>query len=166
MILKHISVSQCPDASSSVTPTAATLCNGFAHIISSIGSISTCLGTYLFLVRVKGVFSQQRASTYVFNTLWLLAVAGVITTIPFAFFASNDKFTGLCTISRIDSTEVVGSITVGVFDFVVFLSISYKVTGTTRSTRGHLGALFTFFSGSRNRPICKALLRTGQLYFL
>ena len=152
---------------SSVTPAAAVECNRFAHIISSGGTISTCLCTYLFLVRAKSVFLHQRVPKYVFNTFWLLAVAGVITTIPFAFFASNDRSTGLCTVSRVDRTEVIGSLTVGIFDLVVFLSISYRVMGINKTTRrGCLGTLSTFFSGLRCAPLSKALLRTEQLYFL
>ncbi|KAK7685227.1 hypothetical protein QCA50_011590 [Cerrena zonata] len=151
----------CQINTTTVVTTSASRCNRLIHTISATGAIATCLSTFLFLVRVKAVFGHSRRATYIFNTLWFIAVGGVIATVPFAFSGSNDEVTHTCVITRIDKNEIVGSITVAIFDSAVFISISYHVISLQTTARERWTS---FFKGTDIGMISQVLLRTGQLY--
>ncbi|KAK7685226.1 hypothetical protein QCA50_011589 [Cerrena zonata] len=146
-----------------VKPSSVARCNQFVHIISGAGTIVTCLCTFLLLVRAKGVFSHSQRARYVFNTSWLILVAGIIATVPFAFFGSSDNITGYCIITRIDKTEIIAPVTVAVFDTAVFISISYRILSIHSVTRTRW---ITFFIGREAGSISRALLRAGILHFV
>ena len=150
-----------------VAPLGDIHCNTVVHILSALGTVTTCLGTFLFLVRARSVFFEWRIVQYGFTVLWLLAIAAVISTAPFSFSGVGVEPRGLCAVSRVGQIEAVGSISVAIFDTVVFTSISLRVISLDGLRRMERRAILKAFLFAPNvGPVCKALLRTGQLYFL
>lgn len=147
-----------------VTPLSGKWCNILVHIVSACGTIATCLCTFLFLARVRGVFRYSRRIIHLFTILWIFAVLGVLSTTPFSFSATSAIPIGRCGVSRVERFEAVGSITVSVFDTAVFLSISYYAMSVYGLGRSRWANVWPLFCGSSNAPITTALLRTGQLY--
>ena len=150
----------------SVAPLGDAHCNTAVHVLSALGTITTCLGTFLFLVRAKSVFFEWRRAQYGFTVLWLLAIAAVISTAPFSFSGVGVEPRGLCAVSRVGQIEAVGSISVAIFDTVVFTSISLRVLSLDGLRMERRAILKAFFLAPNVGPVCRALLRTGQLYFL
>lgn len=132
-------------------------------MISALGSTTTCLGSYLFLVRARGVFFQSRKARNAFSILWLMMAIGVVSTTPFAFLATSVEPHGLCAVSHVSPAEAVVSIAVSIFDTAVFIAISYRAVTFHGSASISIKA---FFRGLNAGPISRALLETGQLYFL
>lgn len=141
-------------------------CNVLVHIISSLATATTCLGTYLFLVRVKSTFFQSKPAQYMFSLWWFLAVVAVVATVPFSFSGTSIMENDLCAISRAGRLEAVGCLTVASFDCAVFVSISFRVISLDGQCMGRWAMVKAFITGSKAGPISKALLRTGQLYYL
>lgn len=140
-------------------------CNTVVHVISAIATTTTCLGTYLFLVRARSVFFHSTWAKVVFTGLWFIAVGGVIATAPFSFYGARVEPGGLCAVSKVAKIESVGSLTVAAFDITVFVTITYRVLSMERKL-GRWAMVRAFILGSKAGSITRALLRTGQLYFL
>ena len=134
------------------------------HIISALGTATTCLGTYLFLKRAS-VFFQSKWAKAVFTVLWFVAVGGVVSTTPFSFYGDNVEPGSLCAVSKVSKTESVGSLCVAAFDITVFVTITYRVLEMERQM-GRWAAVKAFFIGTKAGSLSRTLLVTGQLYFL
>ncbi|KAK7690799.1 hypothetical protein QCA50_005899 [Cerrena zonata] len=147
-----------------VAPLSSTHCNIMVHIISALGTTTTCLGTMLFLARARSVFFHSEWARLVFLGLWCIAVGGVISTTPFSFYGARVKPTDLCIVSKVGKLEFVGSLSVAAFDITVFVTITYRILAMERDM-GRWAMLRAFILGSNAGSISRALLRTGQLYF-
>ena len=134
------------------------------HIIGRLGGISGALTTLLFLFRVNSVFYNCRCARVFSTLLWGLAALGVLV-VPFSFSSTPVPPKSLCAISTIKKFGFVPSISVALFDFGVYVSISYR-TINPRAVHTPWAIFKAFFTGTKTGPITKALLHTGQLYFL
>lgn len=123
-------------------------CNIIVHFISAVGTTTNCLGIYLFLVRVRGVFFYSTWAKSVLTALWLIAVGMVLATTPFSFYGDRIKANGLCVVSKVGEIESVGSLTVTAFDITVFVTISYRVLSMERRL-GRWEMIRAFFLGTR-----------------
>ncbi|KAK7685195.1 hypothetical protein QCA50_011558 [Cerrena zonata] len=148
-----------------VVPLGNYRCNIIVHVLSALGTLTTCLCTFLFLVRARSVFFESKRAGYAFTILWFLAVTAVLSTTPFSFYGTGVRPSGLCAVSRVGPTEAVGSISVAVFDTVAFTSISLRVLSLDGRVRSGWAMFKAFIIPSNAGPVSKALLRTGQLYF-
>ncbi|KAK7685196.1 hypothetical protein QCA50_011559 [Cerrena zonata] len=148
----------------SVAPLSNSHCNTMVHVISALGTTTTCLGTMLFLARARSVFFHSQWARLVFLALWFIAVGGVISTTPFAFYGARVEPGGLCMVSKVSTIESVGSLSVAAFDVTVFVTITYRILAMERKL-GRWAMVRAFFLGSKAGSISRALLRTGQLYF-
>ena len=135
------------------------------HVISALGTMTTCLGTYLFLKRARSVFFQSKSTKAIFTILWFVAIGGVISTTPFSFYGDNVEPGSLCAVSKVSKIESVGSLCVAAFDVTVFVTITYHILEMERRM-GKWAAVKAFFLGAKAGPISRTLLVTGQLYFL
>lgn len=141
-------------------------CNILVHTLSSLGTAATCFGTFLFLVRVRSAFFQLKIAQRIFSIWWFLAIVGLISTTPFSFSGNSIIENDLCAISRAGKLEAVGCILTATFDCAVFVSISLRVISLDGRARGRWAMVKAFLTGSEAGPVSKALLRTGQLYYL
>lgn len=139
-------------------------CATTVHVTGWIAVSAAWFSTMLFLFRAWSVFYNSKPARVILGCLWFIAALGTVV-IPFSVRVSPVPPDGLCAIASISKLGVVPSITVAIFDFAVYVSISYRTinVGEAASKREKFMA---FFSGSNTGAISKGLLRTGQLYFL
>ena len=150
----------------SVTPLGPKRCNDLVHILSSLATTTTCMGTFLFLVRVRSAFFESKWARRIFSAWWFAAVVAVISTVPFSFNGSSIVESNLCALSRVGQKEAIGSIAIATFDLAVFTSISLRVLSLDGRFVGRWAMVSAFITGSNAGPISRTLLRTGQLYYL
>lgn len=151
---------------SSVAPLGTKHCNIFFHFLGALGAATTCLGTFLFLIRVRTAFYDSKRIQIIFSIWWFLAVAGIISTVPFAFSGGSLEENNFCIITKTSQFEAIGSLPTGGFDSAVFVSISYRVLSVDGYAGGLWAMVKAFFNGSEAGDTSKALLRTGQIYYL
>ena len=137
------------------------------HIISSLATATTCLGTILFLVRMRGALFGLKWARRIFTVWWFLAIVAVVSTVPFSFTGSSIEESNFCTIASTGKRQIIGLVSVATFDGAVFLSISLRVGALDRRlVSGRWAVLKAFLTGSNLGPFSRTLLRTGQLYYL
>lgn len=139
-------------------------CNRMLHAVCWLGAGASILSTLLFLLRVNSVFFDSKGAKRMFTILWGATSISLLV-LPFSFTAETSELDGLCIISSLSRLGSIPSLTVGVFDLTIFISISYRIMtqDTTISVRKRFVA---FITGTNIGPVSKALVRTGQLYFL
>ena len=134
------------------------------HIATWLSVFAGWCSTLLFLCRIHTVHHNRKSARMIFISLWLIAAAGFLIT-PFSIKREPIGPGGLCIITYIDELQVLPSLTAGLFDGVVFISISYCMIDPYVN-RNKWMAFKAFFTGVNLSPISKALLRTGQLYIM
>ena len=139
-------------------------CMTLGHIITWLSVFAGWCSTLLFLFRVHTVHHNRKWARMLFISLWLIAAAGFLIT-PFSIKYAPVGPEGLCTITYIDKLQILPSLTAGLFDGAVFISISYYMISPCVK-RNKWMASKAFFTGVNSSPIAKALLRTGQIYIL
>ena len=139
-------------------------CNTPLHAVSwlSVASLFSC--STLFLVRVCTVYHDSKKARLFFCIIWLIRGIASLA-IPFSFTATPVRPGGPCTLSLVPKRLLIASLTIEVFDIIVYVAISYRTINLcTMHTRWQ--KFTAFFVGTEAGPVYKALLRTGQLYFM
>ena len=150
-----------------MTPLGPQRCNVLVHVISSLATTTTCLGTILFLVRARGALFGLKWARRILTVWWSLAIVAVVSTAPFSFTGSSIVESNLCAIASTSKRQVISLVSVATFDGAVFLSISLRVGALDRClVSGRWAVLKAFIIGSNLGPFSRTLLRTGQLYYL
>ena len=151
-----------------MTPLGPQRCNVLVHIISSLATATTCLGTILFLVRARGALFGLKWARRVLTVWWFLAIVAVVSTVPFSFTGLSIVESNLCAVRSASDRQAIGSVSVAAFDGAVFLAISFRVGTLDRhlAAAGRWSMLKAFLTGSSLGPLSKTLLRTGQLFYL
>ena len=119
--------------------------------------------SFLFFLRARGVFFQYPVVKWVFFALWLTTFTSITT--PFAFEAVQLGPTRWCINSVVRGYSAATFVTIFVFDTTVFLAISFRIStyGMADNWQGRMKA---FVTGNGMGNVSKALLKTGQLYYL
>lgn len=138
-----------------------TNCNTTTQIVAWFGAFATPLNTLLFLIRASAVFNRCLKSRIALGILWLSTFATL--TSPFSFDGIHLKLTRYCALERVKQFCAAGTITVAIFDTVVFFSIAYKLTTSSRLDARDSWSTSCIRGTGR---ISRALLVTGQLYYL
>ena len=118
----------------------------------------------LFLIRVKCVFFESKQAKIFFILLWVVTSVRLLV-VPFSFTESMETSNGLCIVERLSRLGSIPSFTIGVFDVTIFASVSYQII-VQSATLSWQERVIAFFAGIHIGPMSKALVRTGQLYFL
>ncbi|KAK7685284.1 hypothetical protein QCA50_011647 [Cerrena zonata] len=135
-------------------------CNVTTQVVAWFGVFATPLNTLLFLIRADAVFNQCAKSRIAFGLLWLSTFATI--TSPFSFTGFHVEHTRYCALEKVKQYCAAGTITVAIFDTVVFLSIAYKIASFSRlDTRDSWSKFFMKGTGE----VSSSLLLTGQLYY-
>ena len=121
------------------------------------------LNSLLFFFRIRAVFSQNNAVLTFFGFLWLSTFAAI--TAPFGVDGIHIGTTKFCINSDVKSFSSAGIVVGAVHDTLVFLAIA------TRLVMFSLADTWTsrfkaFLNGNGMGNVSKALLHTGQLYYL
>ena len=141
-------------------------CELMMHTATWLGVIAMVLSTLPFLFRVYGVYYDSLTAKVFFSCIWLLAVAifpvveihhTAPATVPPDYVCSShsvNKFTFIALLPMV------------IFDLVVFIAISFRVVKVYTPHTHRRRIWRTFVTGEGIGTIPKALLRTGQFYFL
>lgn len=141
-------------------------CNTLLHVFTWIALASVFTSSSLFLFRVCGVYHDSMCAKCIFWVVWLTGLFGTLV-IPFSLTAAPlpPWAGGLCVVASARRLSVIPSIAFGLFDLMVYIAISCRTINThTMHTRWK--RCRAFFTGEDMGPVYKALLRTGQIYFL
>ena len=119
----------------------------------------------LFFFRVRAVFKANKYVVAFFALIWLSTFGSF--TVPFSIGGEHIGTTNRCINSNIKPSSSVGIIVSTVNDTLVFVAITYRLvvynTSVSNTWRMRLKVLF---SGEGMGGVSKALLQTGQLYYL
>ena len=137
------------------------------RLIKSIcwpGSGVGCLSTLLFLLRVNGVFFDSRRAKALFASLWIVVTLSLLV-IPFIYAGTTQGSSSFCIVSSRPILGLIPLSTISIFDLVVFVSISHRITVqcVNLTWRERCTA---FFTGAATGSMSIALIKTGQLYFV
>ena len=130
------------------------------------GAFALPLNTCLFLFRADAVFGRNWKSRMIFSALWLTTLSAFAA--PFSFSQHTIGETAFCIIDRVGRLNALGSITMAVFDTMVYLAVTYKIV----SRNFDLLARDKANRWWRTSPIrgmghvSGALLLTSQIYYL
>lgn len=138
-------------------------CHVLAKAIGWCGGIAMPLNSLLFFFRVRAVFNSNKFIVTLFGLLWL-ATLGCLSA-PFAVDGIHIGTTQYCVNSDVKSYSSAGIVIIAVHDTLVFFAITIKLTMFSLADTWP-ERIRTFFSGRGMGFMSKALLTTGQLYYL
>ncbi|KAK7692644.1 hypothetical protein QCA50_004277 [Cerrena zonata] len=138
-------------------------CVNAFRALAWMGAFALPTNAALFLLRVNGVFGHSRLATFSFVFLWLSTFASL--TLPFGARPINIDHSLFCTIGSSDRYGGAGFITLTIFDTIVFVSITLRILSFTAKTTWRAW-LYAFISGRGIGHVSRAILQTGQLYYL
>ncbi len=122
------------------------------------------VSTHLFFLRVYAIFSHSKPTIWFFVVLRYLISAGVIIQAFFATAAHIGPTKG-CILVEPKSYCAAGTLAVALNDTVVVLAISLRLLRNSTANTWH--ARWTaFFGGKGMGQISRALMRTGQQYYM
>lgn len=136
-------------------------------LIKAIGwcaTFSVPLNCLLFFLHIRAIFDSFKVMTALFAVLWL-STLGCAMTAPFSLEGIHIGTTKNCIDSDIKEFESAGLVAMAVNDTAVFLAITAKLL---MHSLGNIwiDCLKIFFSGKGMGNVLRALLKTGQLYYL
>ena len=137
-------------------------CEAVGQVICWFAAVALPLNSLLFFLRVQAVFRRSSLIVAVFSILWLSTLGAF--TQPFGSMAV--RIPGdICVTININKLSSVGFITVALFDTIVFITISIRLVcyGFANSFRSRFRS---FLNGYEMGRISRAILQTGQLYYL
>ncbi|CAL1717204.1 unnamed protein product [Somion occarium] len=137
-------------------------CYVLTKIADWFGALALPCNSLLFLLRVRGVFYQSHKIFAMFCVLWLFTLGSLAG--PFTIKAINDH-SPHCLLD-VQSLSAFAFVAVVVFDTVVFVAISVRVVTYIGWADSWQGQMKSFISGKGLGHISRALLQTGQLYYL
>ena len=138
-----------------------TSCNTTTQIVAWFGTFATVLNCALFLIRANAVFKESPKIRVILGLLWLSTFTTV--TSPFSFTGLHIHLTRYCALQRVKHFLASGTITVAVFDTVVFFSVAYKIVSSSRLDE-YDGWKVSLPKGTGR--VSRTILHTGQLYYL
>ncbi|CAL1702822.1 unnamed protein product [Somion occarium] len=139
-------------------------CHSLIKAAGWFGAISAPCNTLLFFIRIRGIFRESRIVVALFGLLWLSTCASVLA--PLSFNGLDlDLVNHVCLMTDVKTFGAAGFLTITFFDTAVFIAMSIKVISFSLAETWR-GKLRSFLSGKNLGYVSKALLHTGQLYYL
>lgn len=125
------------------------------------------LNSLLFLFRIRAVFNDSKRVIIFFGLLWVVEL-GCSLSMPFGIRATYVKTLRSCHDTFVADFVSLGPIISWIYDTLVFFAISAKLMSYTPMERQHTryGRLVSFFSSLEKGRVSRALLQTGQIYYL
>ncbi|KAI0790051.1 hypothetical protein C8Q75DRAFT_137795 [Abortiporus biennis] len=138
-------------------------CQAITQAFNWFAGLSICITSLLFFFRIRAVFFNSPATTIGFFLLWLATCTSLIAPFVVRAITQNHNF---CVISEVSIWTFIPFIVVAIHDTFVFFAINIRLTQYHSVRVDGQTAWQTFFSGTGMSTISKALLTTGQLYYL
>ncbi|CAL1694472.1 unnamed protein product [Somion occarium] len=133
------------------------------NVLAWFGTCAIPSNSLLFFLRVRGVFFHDRWIVAGFFVLWLSTLSALVE--PFGFKTGHIGPTPYCLIADVAKFTSAGYIAVAIFDTSVFVGISLRMLSNSIEQTWR-GRFKMFFSGRCTGKVSRALLQTGQLYYL
>lgn len=141
-------------------------CKVLMYTVGWLGAVAGWLSTSLFLFRVHGVFYEYLPARLFFSFMWFSAVICIIVLPSQYTGATPTPPHALCAVHSVKRFSIILLFPVAIFDWLVFVAISIRVVRIF-APHNHWRDMFKAFATGRGMGIIpKALLRTGQFYFL
>lgn len=139
-------------------------CQALLYAIGCFAAVALGGSSTLFFLRLKAVLHSHRIAIGLYGILWL---ANLITVclIPIALQGTHIGPTKYCINTAVKRTVTANLSLIVTFDTLVFLGISWKLAKDHQAENGG-GRLFSTSVNGAGLPISKALLQTGQKYYL
>ena len=141
-------------------------CKVIIYTAGWVGVAAVWSSTYLFLCRVNSVFYESLRAKSFFSCMWLFGVISILILPSQYTAAAPTPPHALCAIKSVKRFAYLLLIPVGLFDWVVFGAISVRVIAIFAPHDHWRGMCKAFTTGADVGVLPRALLRTGQFYFL
>ncbi|KAH8105157.1 hypothetical protein BXZ70DRAFT_998341 [Cristinia sonorae] len=138
-------------------------CHALAKAIGWFGAMALPLNCLLFFFRIRALFNQNQLVVVFFGLLWLATFTSI--TAPFGVDGTHIGTTKYCVNSDVKSFSSAGIVVVAVHDTLVFLAITAKLS-TYSMADTWSDRIKSILSGDGLGAVSRALLQTGQLYYL
>ncbi|KAH8103799.1 hypothetical protein BXZ70DRAFT_868481, partial [Cristinia sonorae] len=135
-------------------------CHVLVKFIGWMVAITLPLNCLLFFFRIRALFHGNNIVIGIFFVIWLSTFSAM--TAPFSIDGAHMGNTRFCVNTEVKEYGSVGFIVGAVHDTIVFLTITIKLS--THSAGG--SKVKAFVSGGGMGSVSRALLKTGQLYYL
>lgn len=109
------------------------------------------------------MFYDVRPVCVIFTLLWLATFASF--TAPFTFVGVHIGPTKECILRSVEKSTSAGFVAIVIYDTMVFIAISVRLL-LDNPADGWIARIKLFFSGEKMGYLSRALLQTGQLYYL
>ena len=141
-------------------------CQVLIRTLAWLAITATSVSTLLFLFRVNGVYYDSLRARVCFSCMWLFAFATLLV-FPMQYTAAASMPPhALCSILSVKRYSFLPLIPVAFYDWVIFGAISFRVMKVFAPNTHWRGMCKAFITGADIGTIPRALLRTGQFYFL
>lgn len=132
---------------------------------NSMAALCLPCTSFLFVLRICGVFRECRTILVVFILLWTSTLGAI--TQPFTIHRERTLTSDsveLC-LTEVEKFSTFGLIAVAIFDTAIFIAISIRciTCGMAETWRERTKS---FFDGKSMGNVSRLLLKTGQLYYL
>ncbi|KAJ6454631.1 hypothetical protein C8R45DRAFT_915116 [Mycena sanguinolenta] len=142
-----------------------TNCNALAVGVGICLVFSQTTTALLFFLRVTAVWYPSKIAYVVFLILWM-AVLGAGITVPLGDRAAHVGPTTQCIITVVPAYVEVAAIMPVFNDTAIFLAISYRILAHILVADSSMARLRVFFGGRGLSTLSRALLQSGQHFYL
>ncbi|KAF7335962.1 hypothetical protein MSAN_02309600 [Mycena sanguinolenta] len=140
-------------------------CNALGIALGICFVLSQTTTAILFFLRVTAVWYQSKIAYAVFFILCLAILAGGIT-VPMGVRGGHIGPTEQCIATVVPANVDVAAIVPLINDTAVFLAINYRILVHNIVVDSSMGRLQAFFSGKGLSTLSRALLQSGQHFYL
>ena len=132
---------------------------------SAMGAAAIAANAYLIFLRAQAVFAHNKPAVFAFGLLWL-ATAACSFASPAAPTGIHIGDTNRCITGKVRAYDSAGVVAAAITDTTIFLAITYRLLTVHVIGQGWSSRMRSFFSGAGMHEVSRALLQTGQLYYL
>ena len=120
---------------------------------------------FLVCLRARAVFINDRPVAHAFSILWVIASA-CYAALPFAVSAVRIGPSRQCIDGEMKAYGCAGVVAAAAYDTLIFAAITYRLLGFHLVGDTWSARMRAFFTGAGMGQVSRALLQTGQLYYL
>ncbi|KAJ6486615.1 hypothetical protein C8R45DRAFT_869217 [Mycena sanguinolenta] len=140
-------------------------CNAFVLGLSMSIILTQTSTAMLFFLRVTAVWHGSKIAYVVFSILWM-AVLGAGITVPIGVRAAHIGPTLQCIDTSVPANIELSVIVPLINDTAVFLAINYRILAHIIVADSFMARLRAFFGGTGLSALSRALLQSGQHFYL
>ncbi|CAA7267685.1 unnamed protein product [Cyclocybe aegerita] len=140
-------------------------CSSYMKINDSLYTAAAASTFFLFLIRIRAIFSGHTLVRAFFNIMWLLGFVGELM-VPFGVIGDNIPSTKYCMVVTIKPYVGLAVVLSFINDTLVFIAISWKLMGNSSLDRPSKGGLQELLRGRYLPTFSRGLLQDGQFYYL